>query len=105
MIAQVVDASGKVTNQPEQHVHRGGLHVPARLPPGNRVRAKPQEACQPSLCQAEVLADGAELVCREKAVCRGCYAAEVQVAKLPKKLELTWVKTEKGWDFRGVREK
>jgi hypothetical protein len=28
VIAKVVDASGQVADQPEQHVHRGALHVP-----------------------------------------------------------------------------
>ncbi len=41
MLAQVIDAPGNIADQAKQHVHGARLHIPARFPSRNGVRAEP----------------------------------------------------------------
>src|SRR6266545_4224066 len=66
VVPQVVDAPRKVPDQAEQHVHRRRLHVPTRLPTGDRVRAESEQARKVRLRKAEPFADRADLVGRKK---------------------------------------
>src|SRR5438105_2013280 len=68
VLAQVVETTWYVADEPEQDVHRRGLHVTPGLPPGKRVPSEVQELGERDLSEVEPLADRADLVRGEKAV-------------------------------------
>ena len=55
VLAQIVDAPRQVADEPEEHVHRRGLDVSARLPEGDRVGAETEQPCHLALRQREAL--------------------------------------------------
>src|SRR5262249_27441489 len=68
VVAEVVETSGQVADQSEQDVHRRGLHVPARLPARDSIRAKAQQPGQAGLRQVESVANRSDLIGREELV-------------------------------------
>ena len=54
MLAEILDTAGQVADEPEEHVHRGRLHVPARLPTRDGVGTQAQELSQCPLSLADI---------------------------------------------------
>ena len=104
MLAEVVEASWQVPNQPKQHLHRLGLRVSAGLPARDRVGPQMQQAAELALGKAEALANVANLPCRQQAVLRAVDGSRVllepsRVLEAQNDLAAFWAPEVKGGGY------
>ena len=65
VVAQVIKATRQVADQPEQHIHRSRLNVPAGFPARHGISANAQQPDEISLRQTVAFADRSDFICRQ----------------------------------------